>query len=98
MSYRRQPRNKTDQKQRAANNLNHSDKWRHDLRSRNADFHKASASEGVREEKLLYVFGKENPAGQNADQQDCLRRTIPPDCLCLYWHLSVVVQLKFRTR
>ena len=59
MSYRRQPRNKTDQKQRAANNLNHSDKWRHDLRSRNADFHKASASEGVREEKLLYVFGKE---------------------------------------
>jgi hypothetical protein len=27
--------------------------------------------------KILYVFGKENPAGQNADQQDCLRRTIP---------------------
>jgi len=62
--HRRQPRNKTDQQQRATNNLDHPDKRGHDLRPRNADCQKATDSEGIGEQKLLYAFGKENPANR----------------------------------
>ena len=67
--YRRRSRNNADQQQRATNNLNHSDKRGHDLRRRNADFHEASDSEGVREQELLHAFGKKDPAHQNSNQQ-----------------------------
>src|ERR1700691_4495484 len=86
--HRRQPRKKADQHQSATNNLNHSDKRGHDLRRRNADFHEASDSEGVREQKLLYTFGKEDPTHQNTDEQDRFRRAIRPCCISAHCHCS----------
>ena len=55
------------QQQRATNNRDHPDKLGHDLRPRNAAFHKASDSEGIGEQKLLYALGKKNPTNQDTD-------------------------------
>src|ERR1700735_62339 len=94
----RQPGNKTYQEQRAANNLDHSDKPSHGLRPRNADFHKASDSERGGEQKLLYSFGKKDPTHKNTDEQDRFRRSIHVACLCLWWHWSVAEQFEFRAK
>jgi pyruvate-ferredoxin/flavodoxin oxidoreductase len=68
------------------NNLNHSDKRGHDLRPRNADFYKASDSEGIREQELLYAFGKKHPAHKNTDQQDRFHCAICPSCVSIQRH------------
>ena len=86
------------QQQRAANNLNHSDKRSHGLRPRNADFYEASDSEGVREQELLYSFGKKDPTHKDTDEQNCFRRSIHVACLCLWWHWSVEEQFEFRAK
>jgi hypothetical protein len=52
---------------RAAHNFDYADERGHDLWPRDADFHKTSHTQGIREQKLLDAFGQKYPAYENAD-------------------------------
>src|SRR5215471_4824772 len=67
-----------DENQRAANSLNYAHERGYELGPGNADIHKSTDAKPLREQKFLNAFGKENPADENADEQNGLCRALRP--------------------